>query len=459
MSRDATKLVLVIVLLATVAGSPSAWPEDLVTLMEQSTVLVVNEKEESGVLGSGFVVGDGRFVITNWHVVDCESGVCNAAVVVGRRETRRVTVKWYSEEKDLALLELDAPSGRPAVSFAPRKTVRKVQTVYAAGFPGAQFMGGAIDPDSTMLEVKITRGIISGFVKNAFGTEMYQLDAAINPGNSGGPLFDECGHVVGINDLKAMTEVKDTQGHKVLVTAGEGVGFAIQADEVMAELSRLGIFYTVEDGPCDPTGLTSKKAEVSPQKQERAPAPSPPDKPPPRPVPRQSSKGHRTLMFVGSVIVVLLGTAVLVAIGAVRARQGAASESTTMPIPPVARGSVFAGTVKPVCIGIAGEFSGNMLQLDAGPLIMGRDPRSCHLVFMASSEGISKQHCVLNYDSRRRIFLLQDCESTNGTFVVRAGTIGGVGERIEPGRSRELSQGDRFYLDNPGNMFEVNVRG
>jgi hypothetical protein len=104
---------------------------------------------------------------------------------------------------------------------------------------------------------------------------------------------------------------------------------------------------------------------------------------------------------------------------------------------------------KPVLYALEGHFRGNVLELTEEPLTIGRDPRTCQLVFPANMTDIGRKHCVLRFDKRVHTFLLEDCGSTNGTFL-RAG------ERIAPGHPQPLQPGDRFYLSNPMNTFEVN---
>ncbi len=102
----------------------------------------------------------------------------------------------------------------------------------------------------------------------------------------------------------------------------------------------------------------------------------------------------------------------------------------------------------PVLRGISGEFAGSAVELSDEPLLIGRDPKTCQLVFPAPVQGISKRHCIVRFHAKSQCFLLVDCNSANGTFVVNSG-------RLPNGGSQLLNAGQRFYLTAPENMFEV----
>ncbi len=108
-----------------------------------------------------------------------------------------------------------------------------------------------------------------------------------------------------------------------------------------------------------------------------------------------------------------------------------------------------ASLPRPVLRGISGEFHGSLIELTEEPVLIGRDPKLCQLVFPAQMQGISKRHCIIRFHARSQCFLLVDCNSANGTFIVN-------GERLPNGGSELLNAGQRFFLSVPENMFEVN---
>ena len=136
-------------------------------------------------LGSGFVLWQDGYVLTNAHVVlDAEE------IVVRLSDRRELTAKLVGvdERSDLALLKIEARD-LPAVKLADASKLRAGQWVLAIGSPFG-------------FDHSVTAGIVSGKGR-ALPSENYvpfiQTDVAINPGNSGGPLFNTAGEVVGVN--------------------------------------------------------------------------------------------------------------------------------------------------------------------------------------------------------------------------------------------------------------------
>lgn len=105
--------------------------------------------------------------------------------------------------------------------------------------------------------------------------------------------------------------------------------------------------------------------------------------------------------------------------------------------------------LRPVLRGIGGEFHGSSIDLTEEPVLIGRDPKICHLVYPAQFQSISKRHCIVRYHAKSQCFLLVDCHSANGTFIVN-------GARLPSGGSELLNAGQRFYLADAIHTFEVN---
>ncbi|MES2885778.1 MAG: DegQ family serine endoprotease [Pseudomonadota bacterium] len=156
-------------------------------------------------LGSGFILWEDGYVITNAHVVK------DAKEIMVRLQDRRelaATVVGLDEPSDIALLKIDAKD-LPAVTTADMKKLRVGQWVMAIGSPFG-------------FDYSVTAGIVSAKGRSLF-TEQYvpfiQTDAAINPGNSGGPLFNLDGEVVGVN-----SQIYSQTG------GNSGIAFAIPID-------------------------------------------------------------------------------------------------------------------------------------------------------------------------------------------------------------------------------------
>ncbi len=184
-------------------------------------------QEKSVSLGSGVVIDEDGYVLTNLHVV---------------RRASRIQVKlWDGREydaeplvatpgSDVALLKLKGRPGEKfkAIKLAPDDDLLLGETVIALGNPYG--LGGSV-----------TRGILSSKNRRpSTGDEpldvqdWLQTDAAINPGNSGGPLVNLRGELIGLN----VAVYRDDGGQR-----GLGVGFSIPVKQVSAALSR---FFTPE---------------------------------------------------------------------------------------------------------------------------------------------------------------------------------------------------------------------
>ncbi len=399
-----------------------------IALMKQSTVRVFCLKGDQGGTGSGFVIGEGTHVVTNNHVVACVEDGGKTGVILDVNQGTTGEVIWQSATKDMAVIKLDHPISRPAVMFARSSTVNDADNVYVLGFPGAADDRQAVDARS-QFEVKVSRGIISA--KNITSSEnvrLYQLDASLNPGNSGGPLYNENGQVIGINSAKSMTQVLTIQPGEnggiqpgvSRVPLGEGIGWAIQIDELLVELDRLNIPYTVGTGE-----------ELSGFNQSWQQAPL-------------------IMVFLAAIGLLCLISLALFLTPSGRKWIKQASDKGI--------GSIHRRidpdkikpqpAIKPLLRGLTGPFSGMELELDSNPVAMGRHPLASSIVFDSKNREISRRHCLVGYDLDKKTFFLEDCWSANGAFL-------GGNQKIEPGEPHWVPDGTQFYLANPSCLFEL----
>jgi serine protease Do len=186
------------------AELPERTVKELVSRFGEGVVLI----QSPDGLGSGFIINDRGYCITNYHVVE---GQTRLAVTIfhrnengdfERRAIRDVKILALNPHFDLALLEIPAQNDLKfqPVYIADDDTHREGDTVFAIGSP----LG---------LERSVSEGIVGSRNRNMDGIVYIQTTAQINPGNSGGPLFNSRGQVVGVINMK--------------LTFGEGLGFAI----------------------------------------------------------------------------------------------------------------------------------------------------------------------------------------------------------------------------------------
>src|SRR5690606_9051301 len=179
----------------------------------------LSRRESSTSLGSGVIVSDQGYVLTNYHVVEAADAI-EVALADGRRGAARLV--GADPDTDLAVLKLDLRP-LPVAALGPDRSLRVGDVVLAIGNP---FGVGQTT----------TQGIVSALGRNGLGINTYenfiQTDAAINPGNSGGALIDADGNLVGIN-----TAIYSESGGSL------GIGFAIPIDaarKVMDDIIKTG---------------------------------------------------------------------------------------------------------------------------------------------------------------------------------------------------------------------------
>ena len=176
-----------------------------------STTNVFGQTTQSASSGSGFIITEDGYVVTNYHVV---SGASSVKVTLYNGDTYDATVIGGDSDYDVAVLKIEA-TGLTPVTLGDSTDVNVGDTVLAIGNPLGE------------LTFSMSQGIVSCCDRaiNVDGTpfNMIQVDASINPGNSGGPLMNLYGEVVGIVSAK-YSSYSDT--------TVEGIGFAIPISDV-----------------------------------------------------------------------------------------------------------------------------------------------------------------------------------------------------------------------------------
>jgi serine protease Do len=209
-------------------SGPTRPVRELVDLLGEAVVQV----RTPGGLGSGFILNEDGFLMTNFHVIEGETQI---SVEVYHQKDGQLERKTYKQVKivainkfgDLALLKIedkDAPKFK-YVTLGSADALAVGEGVFAIGSP----LG---------LERTVTEGILSTKTRQMAGDLYLQTTAQINPGNSGGPLFNMSGEVIGITNMK--------------ITFGEGLGFAIPIEAVKYFLDHRDAFAYSNDNPSNP---------------------------------------------------------------------------------------------------------------------------------------------------------------------------------------------------------------
>ncbi len=206
------------------AGSAAACQASAVAANGLPSVVTIaaNNGQSSGT-GSGAIIADGGYVLTNDHVISVAADGGSLTVRYSDGRTSAAVIVGRDPLTDLAVIQAtDASTGRPVIPLGSSRSLVVGQPVVALGAP----LG---------LSSTVTSGIVSaldrhvpvpGEGKTAHLVGAIQTDAAINPGNSGGALVDCAGHLVGVNT--AIATVPNSAGQAG--GGSVGLGFAIPVD-------------------------------------------------------------------------------------------------------------------------------------------------------------------------------------------------------------------------------------
>jgi len=182
-----------------------------------------NRPRRSSALGSGFVISEDGYIVTNNHVI---AGADEIMIEFFNGDELPAEVVGTDLNTDLALLKVEADGPLPFVSFGDSDLARVGDWVLAMGNPLGQGFS-------------VSAGIVSARNRALSGTydDYIQTDAAINRGNSGGPLFNLDGEVIGVN-----TAILSPNGGSI------GIGFSMASNVVSRVVDQLQEFGETRRG-------------------------------------------------------------------------------------------------------------------------------------------------------------------------------------------------------------------
>ena len=177
----------------------------------------------SSALGSGFVISEDGYVVTNNHVIESADEI---TIEFFSGQELVAEVVGTDPKTDIALLKVEADQPLPFVSFGDSDAARVGDWVIAMGNPLGQGFS-------------VSAGIVSARNRALSGTydDYIQTDAAINRGNSGGPLFNMDGEVIGVN-----TAILSPNGGSI------GIGFSMASNVVTRVIDQLKEFGETRRG-------------------------------------------------------------------------------------------------------------------------------------------------------------------------------------------------------------------
>ncbi len=408
--------------------------------------------------GSGFFVGNKgenpQYIVTNAHVVVdyVNTGEGNGVIiytgyyynntypVVIMAESAELRIYYDSndydvafveaigdvEKVDLAVLRLrNGTDKRHALPIQVPTEDMVGNTVYTVGFPGNadnQFTDGS---KYGIGDVTVHKGSITKFAINSGkGIERIAIDATVQHGNSGGPLVTEEGNVIGVN-----TNVYSTSPYTNQIEADY---YALNASEVVKFLNNNNVpYYTATSG----NGMAGLLV----------------------------GGGIVLFLILGLVfLLITVGIIILIVVLVKKSKKkkaaaagGAAAAGTAKAAPaagaaPAAQQAANAQGQRAMLRSLATQHNGMTLAVGSTPILIGRDPANCKLIYVEGTVGVSGRHCSVAYDASTGDFILTDLRSTYGTFLT-------TGQKLNANVPYRVKPGESFYVGDKQNMIRLEL--
>ena len=185
-----------------------------------NTTNLFGQTTSSAVSGSGFIISEDGYIMTNYHVIEYAAVYKGElTVIMHDGTTYPAEIIGYESENDVAVIKIDAEGLNP-VTFGSSENMVVGEDIYAVGNPLGE------------LQFTMTKGMVSALDRyittdSKTTINMFQIDAAVNSGNSGGPVYNTRGEVIGIVTAKYSD------------TGVEGLGFAIPIDDAVSISTQL----------------------------------------------------------------------------------------------------------------------------------------------------------------------------------------------------------------------------
>ena len=216
----------------TAAEGEALTAQEVYAAVNPSVVMVaVAIDEEKASIGTGVILTEDGYVVTNAHVI---AGGLSAWVALDTGEVLDAELVGFDSNEDLALLKLVDGQGLPTARLGDSDACVVGDQVYAIGNPlGVELRGTLTNGLISAIDRQVT---MEGRVMT-----MLQTTAALNNGNSGGPLINDRGQVIGINTMKM-------SGGKTATATVEGLGFAVPTRRVVAVINDImatGAFHGI----------------------------------------------------------------------------------------------------------------------------------------------------------------------------------------------------------------------
>lgn len=175
----------------------------------------------SAASGSGFILTEDGYIVTNYHVIEEASSI---KVTAYSGSTYDATLVGYDESNDLAVIKIDAQGLTPVV-LGDSDNMNVGDSVVAIGNPLGELTFSLTSGAISALDREVT-------MSNGISMDLIQTDCAINSGNSGGALFNMYGEVIGITNAKYSSSSSSE-------ASIDNIGFAIPINNVRSTIESI----------------------------------------------------------------------------------------------------------------------------------------------------------------------------------------------------------------------------
>lgn len=373
--------------------------------------------------GSGFVVNQSGYILTNYHVTHPLGLNPNIYVRIPGEGDYPVLKEYPDKERNLTLLYIQKFDLKPLVLGESEigKVLKEGQDLIAIGFPFAAKIS-----DTTDKEPSATRGIISAFKQTAQEATFIQTDASVNEGTSGGPAFNTEGHVIGVIFAGAGKNDNVSRTYRFIFGTREerpptNISFVVPIDHTKHMLLAAKVEWLKPGPVVTPTAAEEREEEKS-----------------------KWFGSPKFYIPVGALI--LFGVIAAVYIESAKKRKMAASSSPSisrgssstqtqpLSVSPSSRATAVSvlGSLK--CTG--GELAGKTFTVSERGVNIGRGPGN---EVQLSSDVVSRRQAWIGPVAGEVV--VKDLGSTNGTFVNDQQVTG----------ERRLRSGDTIRITKNGN--------
>ena len=396
-----------------------------------------------------------------WYYLVLQAESCEMRIYYGPNDYDVAYVDCYgsTDKVDVAVLRLrNSTDKRVALPIKKADDSMVGSSVYSIGYPGNSDNEYTSASKYAIEDATVKKGIVSKIAVNeGKGVERIQTDTELHHGDSGGPLVTEDGYVIGVN--------VNVESNSPYTDQVEADYYAISSGELIRFLDKNNIPYmtSAPSGGSNNGGSDDGGSAVSDNKPGRDSKP-------------EKEEGGFPWLWVGigggAAVLIIVIVLIIVLSGnskkkaqadaqaqvaqaqaqaqAAQAQAAQAQAQAQQQVQQMQMQQQQQPVRKAMLRSLSAQHNGLTLAIGAAPIMIGRDPSNCKLVYREGTVGVSGRHCSISYDAASGDFLLTDLRSSYGTFLMN-------GQKLNANVPYHLKSGESFYVGDPANVIRVEL--